>query len=151
MSRTDDSGVIGRAERTAVAIKMRCAGYGYERIAETLNVKPGTVKGYLKEYLADLKNECTETANEMRQIENMRLASLFLALKDGISDGDPRAIAEARAISASIRKMNGLDASEKQELAVTASPEMAQQLTDLAFARVRLQQADEDAARPPDL
>lgn len=97
------------------------------------------------EYFADvaLHRAARECAPD---VERARLERLLLALQPGIGSGDVAAIREARAVSESLRKLDGLDAQrDATDGAVAVTVRIA--LPD-GRATTDVPTADGDAGRP---
>lgn len=98
---------LGGAERDAEAARLRSTGLGLRQIADTLGYE--SESGASKAISRALAAVPAEAVNELRLLESARLDQLLAALQPGVGDGNVQAIAEARKISESRRRLFGLD------------------------------------------
>jgi len=115
MTKTAPQRIVA-AERADVIIKMRKAGATFKECAAAVGVSIPHAYNVCKHYLDELIKSCTLNREEMRKLECERLNHLLDKLQPRINDGDVNAIAEARKLSESYRRLYGLDEPAKQEV-----------------------------------
>lgn len=102
------------AEQQARALAMKSAGRTYQQIAAELGVGVATAYKRVTDACAE---HVVPEVEHLRTVESARLEHLLAALADGVEAGDVKAIAEARRISESLRKLFGADVTKPLEIA----------------------------------
>lgn len=117
--RTTAPEVLTAQESKARALKLRMRGNSYRAIARALGCSLSTAHGYITDALSEIRAECKESAEQLREIE---IAKLDAAEKEawkrmrGADDADAAKLLNTiKAISESRRKLTGLDAPVKIE------------------------------------
>lgn len=133
---------VESAERDAQAARLRSQGHGLREIAEQLGY--ADTSGASRAITRALQAIPAAAVAELRTLESERLDQLLLKLQDGIEAGDTKAIAEARKVSESRRRLHGLDGAVKVDMNVLAAPggELAAALAE-AKARLAAKQETE--------
>lgn len=122
---------IDTLEDMAKALKLRRMGASYEEIGTTLGGKTKQwAHKLVKRALAEMMEDCRETVQELRAIENARLDGMTMALQKGINAGDPKAIGAAVRVSERRARINALDAPDKVSLTDTDGNDLGRALTE---------------------
>lgn len=101
---------IKKQEHIKKALELRKHGHSYSTIATTLGIAKSSAWRYVDEGLGELKTECRSEAEELRELEEMRMDALLPKLMEKAVKGDVLAIDRVLAISRERRKLRGLDA-----------------------------------------
>lgn len=104
------------AERRKKAFALRKGGASYPEIAEALGVSVSTAHGYVKDTLGQLQTETREDAEQIRDLELMRLDSMWMALAPSIAKGHLQAIDKGIKIMERRSRFLGLDMPVKTAL-----------------------------------
>jgi hypothetical protein len=107
--------------RRAKALELRRAGVGYRQIAAALDTSVGTAWADVQAELADLKSLASEAAEDLRELERLRLDRLLLAAMSLVEDKTVHPNLRVKAILAAVRvgerraRLEGLDAPTRLE------------------------------------
>ncbi|MEN6535335.1 MAG: hypothetical protein ABFD89_16845 [Bryobacteraceae bacterium] len=104
--------------RENVVLDLRMAGKTYRRIATELGISPAGAFKVLDRALARLRQQTSEVAERLLQIELERLDALQLAQWDKATDGDLRAVDAVLRIMERRARLLGLDAPVENRLDV---------------------------------
>jgi transposase len=116
------------AARRSEALNMRMAGLSYQKIGERLGVSTDGAEDLVKRTLE--RNGAPEV-DAYRALENSRLDRAQTAIWARVLAGDDKAIDTFLRISASRRRLNGLDAPLDIKLSVNVRHEMEAALAQL--------------------
>lgn len=105
------------ADREKRALALRLAGATYEQIASELHISLGAAHKAVQSVLDRTRQQCSEQADELRQLEVARLDRMLLLLESQIRTGHLGAIDRALRIQERRAKLLGLDAPVRQEVA----------------------------------
>ena len=115
---------VGREINQKAALRLRASGLTYEAIGEELGVCQQTANRYVLEALAKLRAEAGEAAQEVRELESMRLDRLLNAVWPQAEAGDIKAIETVLKLMERRAKLRGLDQPERSmTVTVTSSRE----------------------------
>lgn len=114
--------------RRVEAMNLRLAGFSYEAIAERLEITEGSVVALIERTLERAVNHSVE---QLREVENARLDRAQAAIWTKVLSGDEKAIATFITISQRRARLNGLDAPQQLNLAVSVKNEMEHALGEL--------------------
>lgn len=103
------------ADREKRAMALRLAGATYEQIASELHISLGAAHKAVQSVLDRTRQQCSEQADELRQLEVARLDRMLLLLESQIRTGHLGAIDRALRIQERRAKLLGLDAPVRQE------------------------------------
>jgi DNA-binding CsgD family transcriptional regulator len=109
------SAKLTAAERRVESLQLRKKGFSYFEIGEKLDVSGRTVRRDVQKYLEIIAQTCTETAEEVREIELQRLDGLWTVAHDKAIKGDLPAIDRCLRIQERRAKLLGLDAVQRVE------------------------------------
>ena len=129
--------------RRAEALSSLMAGLSHEQVAERMGTTPEAVENLVDRTLGAVAQR---GADDMRNLENLRLDRAQAAIWSQVLQGDTRAIDVFLRISQRRAKMNGLDEPTRISLAVSVRAEMEQafaQLEQLVLADGMVVDADE--------
>lgn len=135
---------VTAAEQTRKALDMRRSGMSHRAIASALGVSLKTAQNRLDEGLRLIK---VENAPEARKLEADRLDYLENKLQDAVDAGDVKAIATAKSISESRRKLFGLDAPVQHDVTVTETTQADIELAELVREAKAKMAAEENRLR----
>lgn len=133
------------AERKKKAFALRKGGASYPEIAEALGVSVSTAHGYVASTLEALQKEAREDADVIREMELMRLDSMWMALMPQMQKGHLQAIDKGLKIMERRSKFLGLDMPVKT--ALTNPDGTEHPLNAAAGGLASLLKAAEDAAK----
>ena len=115
---------MGREINQKAALRLRASGLTYEAIGDELGVCQQTANRYVLEALAKLRAEAGEAAQEVRELESMRLDRLLNAVWPQAEAGDIKAIETVLKLMERRAKLRGLDQPERSmTVTVTSSRE----------------------------
>lgn len=104
------------------ALRLRAQGKTYAAIGEDLGVTQQTANRYVLEALAQLRQEAGEAAQEVRELESMRLDRLLESVWPAAETGDIKAIETVLKLMERRSKLMGLDQPERSmSVTVTSS------------------------------
>ncbi|MDY0282239.1 MAG: hypothetical protein RBR35_16955 [Salinivirgaceae bacterium] len=110
------SGVkLSAAEKRATALELRKSGLTLQQIADNLNCSKGYAHKLVMDSLHELITQSETLAEELRELENMRLDALWEASYEKAKAGDLSAINTCIRISERRAKLFGLDGTQKVE------------------------------------
>lgn len=112
-----------RAERDRNIINDRIAGMTYPQLAEKYSLSQSTAHDIVAKHI---DNTIKPAAEQLIELEVMRLDRLLLALQPRIDAGDPRSVEAAIKIGESLRKLKGIDAVAKIEVEHTMTPAVSE-------------------------
>ena len=98
-----------KAELQRQALEYRKAGTSYRFIAEKLGISLSTAHGYVAEAIKQVRQNSKETAEDLIELEKMRLDAGLAAIWNQVLGGNLKAVRELRENSESRRKLLGLD------------------------------------------
>jgi hypothetical protein len=110
------------------ALALRMAGLSYPQIADRLEVDENTVFVFIDRQLSRAVNR---HADQLRELENLRLDRLQAAAWPEALKGDYTALHAVLAISQHRARMNGFMAPKQIQLSASVRVEMQQALEDL--------------------
>lgn len=129
-----------RAVEAARCLELQLSGMSIRRIAETVGLSTGTVQSRIKEALAAV---IVPPVEEMRKREGERLLELLDRLQPAVDAGTESAIKLAATLSASYRKLYGLNAPEQHQYQITQTTQEDLAYIDLINeARARMHQEE---------
>lgn len=113
-------GDIRAAERAAQALELRLQGVSYRAIGKRLNCSPAAAYQYVAGALAEIRGNCLEKAEELRELEISKLdkleAKLWESVEKVTDPGENARVATAVVkVAESRRKLLGLDAPQRIE------------------------------------
>jgi len=123
-------------KRRERALKLRLWGWTYAAIGKRLGVSQQTACEYVKDALAAIPKEA---ADQLREVESEKLNRIEKALRPLAEAGDVKAAFAFEKVSASRRKMLGLDApvriagADGGALKLSLDGDLRQQLLDRLF------------------
>jgi hypothetical protein len=97
------------AEKRRKVLDMKRKGSHYEEIADQVGYTPAYCRKIVAEALKELAIQCTETAAEIRQLEEERLDTMYKALEEKIAAGILGAIEAGLKIMGRRAALRGLD------------------------------------------
>lgn len=102
--------MIVALDRRSAALDMRRRGASFREIASALGLSsPGNAYRLVRDELAELRGQCSESAAELRALEAERLDMLWRALMPAVEAGDVRAVIACVAICKRRCALFGLD------------------------------------------
>jgi len=110
------------------ALALRMAGLTYPQIAERIKADEVAVRLMVE---AQVGRAVNRRAEDMRELENLRLDRLFAARWTDALKGDHNAVQDVLQISQARRRMNGLDEPKRIAIAANVRLEMQQALNEL--------------------
>jgi len=119
-SKTDPMSLTA-AQRQVRAVKLRQQGYGYREIGRKLGCSAGTAHGYVAKAMAEIRDDCKEEAQLLRELEIAKLDEaerlVWQSLRrPGNKPAEVAAlVGTIKSLSESRRKLTGLDAPVKLE------------------------------------
>lgn len=116
------------AEEAARCLEMHLAGATFRTIAQRTGLATGTVQNRIKTALAAV---IVPGVEEMRQTEGERLRYLLSKLEPAVEKGDREAIKLSAQLSASYRKLYGLNAPEAHTVQLHQVTQADLELVDL--------------------
>lgn len=128
---------VALTEARLRALDLRRQGKSYRQIAFIMGIGHNTAYNYVQAELIDLRNQTKEIAEEILDIEMLRLDNMLTRLEAGINAGDPASIVTALKIQDQRAKLLGLYAPTKREVKSTIITEeeaaalSTEELTDL--------------------
>ena len=105
---------------------LRIQGFSYRQIGKELKISHEQARNDVKNILQQTLDNCRESVEELRQLENERLDQLWAKFfQMAIDDGDLHAAHRCISISKSRRELNGLDMPQRAPVdeAGRAAPE----------------------------
>lgn len=112
--------MIVAIDRRLAALDMRRQGQTYRQIAAALGLaNPGNAHRMVSDELAALREQCSESTANLRDIELERLDLLWRSLMPAVERGDARAVLGCVAISKRRAVLLGLDAPRQVALSGT--------------------------------
>lgn len=110
MSRRNNAAAVARA---AQMLELRKAGMTYDRIGEALGVSKQAVHKSVTKALREITSKAAESAEEIRNLELIRLDAMLAGLWAQAARGNPGAIDRALKIAERRAKITGIDAPTK--------------------------------------
>jgi hypothetical protein len=101
------------AERRVQAVKLRQSGASYQQIGATLGITDSAAHKLVKQALADRATQTADGVDALRQLEDMKLDAMELAITKLVSAGNLGAIDRQLRIMDRRAKLHGLDAPTK--------------------------------------
>lgn len=108
---------VTEADEIATCMQLKREGLTVRDIADRTGLSPSTVQ---RRITAGVEMTVSSSVAELRVSETARLAKLSAALEPKVKKGDVPAVAEARRIGESLRKLHGADAPVVQEIHLDA-------------------------------
>jgi len=116
--------LVSKEMNQKAALRLRARGLTYQAIGDELGVTQQTANRYVLEALANLRAEAGEAAQEVRELESMRLDRMLSAVWDLAEAGDIKAIETVLKLMERRAKLRGLDQPERSmTVTVTSSRE----------------------------
>lgn len=110
---------IEASERACKALSLRLRGRSYRAIAQALDVSLSTAHSYVAQALASIRTQTAETAQQLRDLEMLKLdqleCKLWQAMKETSAADAAKLANSIRSISESRRKLLGIDAPVRVE------------------------------------
>jgi hypothetical protein len=103
-------------ERESKALSLRQRGYSYQKIADELGITMQGAADCIRRAVAKLQAECSEKAEEVRQLELDRLDAMLMGLWSKAEEGDPAAVDRVLRIQERRAKYLGLDVAQKVDI-----------------------------------
>ena len=129
------------AEEAATCLEMQLSGATVRTIAARLHISTGTVNNRLRTAIAAV---IVPPVDEMRRREGERLLHLMSKLEPAVDKGDREALKLSAQLSASYRKLYGLNAPEQHQVQLHQVTQADLELVDLVNeARARMQQEEQ--------
>jgi DNA-binding CsgD family transcriptional regulator len=100
---------LGKQEKKLRALDLRKMGLSYREIAAQMGCHHTTVGNYLNQAMDEYKAEEKEKAEDVRELQLMRLDKMLAASWPLAMDGDPKANASVLRIMERQAKLLGLD------------------------------------------
>lgn len=132
---------IERQARRTEAVSMALAGLTYEQIGERLGISAQGAHALVERTIIDTRNYAVD---QLRALENARLDRAQAAIWSSVLEGDIKAVNTFLRISERRAKMNGLDAPNKVQMAVSVRQEMEQALVLLEEVILDAETVDEE-------
>lgn len=105
-----------KVELMLVATDMRMSGMSYRQIGRQLDVSHVTAYRYVEESIAQIREECDESAKQLLVLELKRLDAALAAIFKKVIGGDLNAIDRMIKIGERRSRLIGLDAPTKQQM-----------------------------------
>jgi hypothetical protein len=119
------------AEKRAIAMEYRRNGHSYREIAMLMDTTVSTAYYWVQAELRALRELTVEEAEDVRDMELMRLDQMLSNLQAGITAGDPMSISTALRVGERRSKLLGLDAPTKvDQRNLNLTPEDAAKMSD---------------------
>jgi hypothetical protein len=123
MTVSNTSGIkVSAADKKLRALELRKECCTYQDIADQLGCSRGNAYKLVAKALAELTEKVRSSADDLRELENMRLDSLWSKAYDRAQEGDLSAINTCLRISERRSKLNGLDSPTRTDITVTPVP-----------------------------
>ena len=120
--------------RRELCMRLRRNGLSYREIAAQTGLNLSTVYDHVKAAIAEVRELCHESAQEVIDVQRSRLDQLYQATVPGVEQGDPQAINAAKAIVTEILKVEGGYAPTKIAPTTPDGDEPYKSLTDEQLA-----------------
>lgn len=113
---------MSTADKKLKALELRKECYTYQEIADTLGCSRGNAYKLVAKALGELTEKVKSKADDLRELENLRLDTLWSKAYEKAKEGDLPAINTCLRISERRARMNGLDSPAKTDITVTPNP-----------------------------
>lgn len=110
---------LERLERTERAVELRRRGFTYREIARELRVTLKAAHKLVTDAFKATQRHAREATEELKQLQDERLESMYRSLAARIEKGDARAIEVGIKLLERQSRLHGLDAPAKAETSVT--------------------------------
>jgi hypothetical protein len=123
MTISNTSGIrVSTVDKKLQALELRKDCLTYQEIADRLGCSRGNAYKLVTKGLAELTEQVKSSADELRELENIRLDTLWTKAYDKAHGGDLSAINTCLKISERRAKLNGLDSPTRADITVTPNP-----------------------------
>ena len=109
-------GMVLAKDREREALHRRKCGWTYDRIGEALGITQQAAMACVRRALEKVAAECSEKAEEVRQLELDRLDAMLMGLWSKAEEGDPAAVDRVLRIQERRAKYLGLDVAQKLDV-----------------------------------
>jgi len=113
---------VNAVDKRQVALELRKDCYTFQEIADQLGITKGYAYKLVTKGLAELTEKVRSSADELRELENIRLDTLWTKAYDKAQVGDLGAINTCLKISERRAKLNGLDSPTRADITLTPNP-----------------------------
>jgi predicted transcriptional regulator len=111
---------VNKKDNQRIAMQLRKSGATYEQIGKQLDVSKATAWRYVKEAVAEAREEVRESAQELIEIETQRLDAMLVPMLKRAVEGSEKAVMAVLKIQERRAKYLGLDT--PAELNVNVEP-----------------------------
>jgi hypothetical protein len=112
---------VQAAQRRQSAVSLRVAGRTYAQIADELGVSKQRAYQAVAEAVAEVNQQCRESAEELRRVECERLDAAQAAIWDKVVGGDLKAVETFLKLATRRARLLGLDAPTRTQVEATGS------------------------------
>ncbi|HAF85436.1 MAG TPA: hypothetical protein DCG32_03530 [Sphaerochaeta sp.] len=113
---------VNSVDKRQAALELRKDCYTFQEIADNLGITKGYAYKLVTKGLAELTEKVRSSADELRELENIRLDTLWTKAYPAAQRGDLAAINTCLKISERRAKLNGLDSPTRADITVTPNP-----------------------------